>query len=55
MGDGYELVFDFDEVPALERAITHLYEKWNSKQDLELNRKDLEHYMSPEYLKKELS
>lgn len=55
LGDGYELVFDFDEVPALERAITHLYEKWNSKQDLELNRKDLEHYMSPEYLKKELS
>lgn len=55
LGEEYPYIFEFDQVIALEKAITQLYTNWESNKALLLNRNDLEEYMSPNYLKEILT
>lgn len=55
LGDEYPFTFEFKQVLEIETAITQLYKKWSTNNSLCLERPDLEHYMSPIYLKEKLS
>jgi len=52
LGENYPYVFDFNEVDKIKESIKGLYLKWKENDHvLTLNRSDLEHYLSSDYLK----
>ena len=54
LGDDYALTFDFDEVSAMETAISRLYKDWKAGNPLSLQRPDLLEYLSIDYLKAQI-
>lgn len=55
LGKNYPYACEFEEIEAIEDAITLLYKAWEEGNELRLDRENLEHYMSPQYLKEILS
>ncbi|MFT5647980.1 MAG: glycosyltransferase involved in cell wall biosynthesis [Aureispira sp.] len=51
LGKEYPYSFEFDEVGKISLAMAEMYALWiENKEKLKLNRSDLNHYLSPEYL-----
>lgn len=52
LGKDYKYAYDFKEVKEITNGILELYKKWRSNKELnKLNRPDLVHYVSKDYLK----
>ena len=52
LGDDYPYLFDFDDIEKLTKALVELYEIWRQDaNNLKLNRPDLLHYLSEDYVK----
>lgn len=54
-GDDYSYKFDFDDIEKLTNKMVYIYESWkHDSNNLKLNRPDLIHYLSTDYLKEVL-
>lgn len=52
LGKDYDYAFDFKEIDEIAKGIQALYKSWKfNKQDYRLNRPDLVHYLSPDFLR----
>lgn len=50
LGDAYEFQAEVNDDDRIASSIEILYKRWKNKEVLQLNRPDLEHYLSPEFL-----
>lgn len=55
LGDTYPYIFEFKQIEALTNVITTLYKAWKTGTAIQLDRPDLEEYLSVPYLQKSLS
>ncbi len=51
LGEEYPYIFEFKQIDALTKAIIALYKEWKTGKTIQLNRPDLETYLSIPYLK----